>query len=247
MSSDAAFASAAVATAVLAVVHAAIPALRHRLRGAPEGLAASVGGGVAAAYVFVHLLPEVARGSVEVAEVLGESTRVTELEEVLLFLVAFGGFLCLYGLDHLAERTRADSGVFAVHLGAYAAYNAVITYSLPTQFRTGTGTALLFVTAMAVHFLLSDRALAERYTDRFRRTGRPVLVAALVIGYLLAWAFAPTSAVVVSVILALLSGFVLYNVFHDELPGDARLRYPAFLASAGCYAAVLVAMTAASA
>lgn len=245
MGSDAALLSAGVATGVLAVLHVLVPPVRRRIGAMAEGVVASIGGGIASAYVFVHLLPELARGNEEVAEVLGEHVEVTELGEVLLFLVAFAGFLLLYGLDHLAERSEGDRGVFAVHLGAFAAYNAVITYALPTRFRTGAGGAVLFVVAMAVHFVLSDRALAEHYGERFARTGRVVLVGALVLGYLLAWAFAPTSTTVVSTMLALLAGFVLYNVFSDELPGDRRLRFPVFAGSATAYAAVLVAVTAA--
>lgn len=245
MGSDAALLSAGVATGVLAVLHVLVPPVRRRIGAMAEGVVASIGGGIASAYVFVHLLPELARGNEEVAEVLGEHVEVTELGEVLLFLVAFAGFLLLYGLDHLAERSDGEHGVFAVHLGAFAAYNAVITYALPTRFRTGAGGAVLFVVAMAVHFVLSDRALAEHYGERFARTGRVVLVGALVLGYLLAWAFAPTSTTVVSTMLALLAGFVLYNVFSDELPGDRRLRFPIFAGSATAYAAVLVAVTAA--
>lgn len=245
MSSATALLSAAAATAVLAVLHALVPWLRRRAGSVAQGVAASIGGGIASAYVFVHLLPELARGNVEVAEVLGEHVEITELGEVLLFLVAFVGFLLLYGLDHWAERTEGDGGVFAVHLGVFAAYNAVITYALPTRFRAGAGPAVLFVIAMAVHFVLLDRALAEHYPERFSRIGRVVLVGALVGGFLLAWLFAPTSTTVVSVLLALLGGFVLYNVFSDELPGDRRLRFPIFATAGSAYAAVLVAMTAA--
>jgi hypothetical protein len=247
MGSTEAFVAAAVATAALGVVHLVLPALRRRLSGTPEGLAASVAGGVAAAYVFVHLLPEVAQGNREVAELLGEHLQVSELEEVLLFLVALTGFLALYGLDHVAEQRRDEGGVFATHLGAFAVYNALITYALPTRFRTDAGAAILFVVAMGIHFLLTDRGLAEHYGERFRRIGRPVLVAALAAGYLLALAFAPTSALVVSTMLALLAGFVLYNVFSDELPSSDRLRFPLFLGSAVLYAGVLVAITAATA
>lgn len=246
MSSTSAHVAAAVATAVLAAAHGVLPWLRGRLVGVGEGVVASIGGGVAAAYVFVHLLPEVAQGNREVAEVLGQHVEVSELEEVLLFLVAFAGFVALYGLDHLAERRRTEGAVFAVHLGTFALYNALITYALPTRFRTGLGSAVLFVVAMAVHFLLTDRSLAAHYGDRFARVGRPVLVAALVVGFVLAWAFAPTSATVVSVLLALLGGFVLYNVFSDELPGASRLRYPVFLTSATAYAGILVAVTVAT-
>lgn len=247
MSSDAALLSAAAATALLAVLHLLVPPMRRRIGSMAEGIVASIGGGIASAYVFVHLLPELARGNEEVAEVFGDRVEVTALGETLLFLVAFAGFLLLYGLDHWAERADGETGIFAVHLGVFAAYNAVITYALPTRFRTGTGGALLFVVAMAVHFVLSDRALAEHYGDRFARVGRIVLVGALVVGYLLAWAFAPTSTIVVTVLLALLGGFVLYTVFADELPGDRRLRFPVFAGSATAYAAVLVAVTAAGA
>lgn len=245
MSSDAALLSAAVATTVLAVLHAVVPPVRRRLGSVGDGVVASLGGGISSAYVFVHLLPELARGNEEMAEVFGEHVDVTELGEVLLFLVAFAGFVLLYGLDHLAERSDGEAGVFAVHLGVFAAYNAVITYALPTRFRVGAGGAVLFVVAMAVHFVLSDRALAQHYGERFARTGRVVLVGALAIGYLLAWAFAPTSTTVVNVLLALLGGFVLYNVFSDELPDERRLRFPVFAGSATAYAAVLVAVTAA--
>jgi hypothetical protein len=243
MSSGAALLSAAAATVVLAVLHLLVPALRRRVGSMAEGVVASTGGGIASAYVFVHLLPELAAGNVEIAEVLGEHVEVSELREVLMFLVAFVGFLLLYGLDHWAERAEGGNGVFAVHLGVFAGYNALITYSLPTRFRTGAAGAVLFVVAMAVHFLLTDRGLAEHYRERFTRTGRPVLVVALVVGFLLAWASAPTSTVVVSAMLALLGGFVLYNVFSDELPGDRRLRFPVFAGSATGYAAVLVAVT----
>ena len=247
MSSDAALVSAAGATALLALLHVLVPPLRRRIGSMAEGVVASIGGGIASAYVFVHLLPELARGNAEVAEVLGEHVRVTALGETLLFLVAFAGFLLLYGLDHWAERVDGDSGVFAVHVGAFAAYNVLITYALPTRFRADTLGALLFVVAMAVHFVLTDRALAEHYEERFARTGRIVLVTALVAGFALAWAFAPTSTTLITMMLALLAGFILYNVFADELPGDRRLRFPVFAGSATAYAAVLVAATAAGA
>lgn len=245
MSSAAALQSAAAATAFLALMHVVLPVLRHRIGSLAEGMVASIGGGIASAYVFVHLLPELARGNEEIADVLGERPEVTALGEVLLFLVAFAGFLLLYGLDHWAERSEGESGAFAVHLGVFTAYNAVITYALPTRFRTGAAFAVLFVVAMAVHFLLTDRTLAEHYGARFTRIGRPVLVAALVLGYLLAWASAPTSTATINVMLALLGGFILYNVFSDELPGERRLRFPVFAGSAGAYAAVLVLVTAA--
>ena len=236
---ETALVAAGAATAVLALIHLLLPTVRQRVSAAGEGIMASVGGGVAAAYVFLHLLPELARGNEEVAEVLGDPVEATAAAELLLFVVAFGGFVLLYGLDHAAERRASEAGVFWVHLGTYAAYNAVITYALPTRFAGDVALAVLFVIAMGLHLLLSDRALSKHYRERFRSVGRPVLIAALVVGFLLAWLFAPTRTSVVSGMLALLGGFVLYNVFRDELPGRDRLRFPAFALSAAGYAVVL--------
>lgn len=235
---------AAGATAVLALVHALVPLLRARLDGSAETAFAAVGGGVAAAYVFIHLLPELARGNEALGEVLGDTSEVSAVAEVALFVVALAGFLVLYGLDHVAAKGGSEGGVFAVHLAVYALYNGVITYSLPTQFEADVPVAVLFVVAMAVHFLIADRGLAREHGRRFARLGRPVLAAGLIAGYLLAWLFAPTRTIVVSVMLAVLGGFVLYNVFSDELPNERRVRFPIFATSATVYAGLLLAVVA---
>lgn len=246
MTEGSALVATTISTGVLLAVHLLLPRMRARFSTSHEGIVAAVGGGIASAYVFLHLLPELARGNRDIAEVLEDTSHPSFVAELLLFIVAFAGFLLLYGLDHLAEGSEERDGSFAVHLAVYATYNALITYSLPLQFRAGTLVTALFVLAMAVHFLLSDRGLAEHYGDHFRRVGRPVLAAALVAGTALAIALAPTRASVVSFVLAALSGFVLYNVFSDELPSEQRVRYPVFVASAGAYAVLLLAITAAT-
>ena len=245
MDHDTALLAAGAATAFLAGVHAIVPTLRHRLGGVGEGVAASVGGGVAAAYVFLHLLPELARGNDEVAEALGDTAESSAITEILLFVVALAGFVLLYGLDHAAARAGPEEGaVFAVHLGVFALYNALITYTLPTWFGSGAAVATLFTVAMALHFMLSDRSLAEHYGTRFSRLGRPVLLAALFLGFVLAWIFAPTRTIVVNVLLAVLAGFVLFNVFSDELPSERHVRFPVFAAAVAGYAGLLIAVTA---
>jgi hypothetical protein len=235
---------AAAATVLLALVHALVPALRAHLGESGQSVVAAIGGGVAAAYVFVHLLPELARGNRALNEALGDSSELGGVGEIGLFAVALAGFLALYGLDHLAIRADGEAGAFAVHLGVYTLYNAVITYSLPTQFRADVPVTVLFVVAMAVHFLVADRSLARHHGRRFATVGRPVLAGGLVVGFLLAWVLAPTRAMVVSVLLAVLGGFILYVVFSDELPDEDRVRFPTFALSAGGYAGLLLVVTA---
>ncbi len=55
---------------------------------------------------------------------------------------------------------------------------------------------------------------------------------------------APTDLLVVTVLIAMLGGFVLFNVFSDELPRASRARYPAFLGAISAYAGLLLTMAA---
>jgi hypothetical protein len=261
MSTDAALAAALAATAGLVALHLVAPLLR-RLKRVPERVVGSFAGGLAVSYVFLHLLPELAEGSHDVGVALEDVLEPTPLLELALFSMALLGFLVFYGLERLAEHSPGSQGVavpdssadepsgavYWVHLASYAGYNALITYTLPLRFRTGAVFAVLFAIAIGLHFVLSDRGLAEHYPQRFARWGRWVLAAALLAGWLLALTFAPTSTLVVSLLTALLAGSILLNVFKEELPdAGARSSFPWFLTGALLYAILLIAVTAASA
>ncbi len=68
---------AALAIAIfLAAVHLAAPAWNRR-PAASSRAAASFGGGIAVAYVFLHLLPELAAGNEEIGEALADEVTNT--------------------------------------------------------------------------------------------------------------------------------------------------------------------------
>ncbi|MFP5252529.1 MAG: hypothetical protein ACLGH4_01885 [Actinomycetes bacterium] len=247
--------------ALLMSLHLLAPRVR-RLPMLPQRATASLAGGVAVAYVMLHLLPELAEGHVELRELFAETGSPSPLAELGIFLVALAGFVIFYGLERLAAtrtgrgRTEASpgappddpapAGVFWVHLGAFAVYNAVITYTLPSTYRTGVEFAVLFTVAMGLHFVLSDRGLAEHYGSAFDRPApRVVLVGALLAGWLLAWLLAPTSSLTVSVLVAFLAGSVLLNVFKEELPDPRRSSWGWFCTGLLLYAGLLTAVTAA--
>lgn len=142
------------------------------------------------------------------------------------------------------REDHAPQGVYWLHLATFSVYNALITYTLPLRFRTGIWFALLFVVAMALHFVLTDRSLSEHYPQRFARTGRRVLVAALAWGWVAAALFAPSRTVLVTVFTAFLAGGILLNVFKEELPSPRRSSYKWFLIGLVVYAALLTAVTA---
>lgn len=255
--------AAGVAAAVLAAVHLFAPHLRS-LPGVPERALGSFAGGLAVAYVFLHLLPEVAEGNERVAEALEDVVTSTPMSELAIFAVALTGFTLMYGLERRAEhagspRSRVSTGdssgessaddpppgVFYLHLASFTLYNGVIAYTLPLHFRTGVLFAILFTVAIGLHILLTDRGMSEHYPGRFAAGGRYVLAAALIVGWAASALFAPTSTLVVSLLTALVGGAVLLNVFKEELPGaGSRSSFAWFLAGLVLYAVLLAAVTA---
>lgn len=270
-------------TIILAVLHLLAPRIR-RLPLVPEHATASFAGGIAVAYVFLHLLPELAEGNTEVRELFGESIAPSPLLELAIFVVALVGFSIFYALEHLAQGKRKAAGAtataeppstmttsssvsaepaagsapvsptstvgnsaagpFWLHLGSFALYNAVITYTLPLTYRTGVTFAVLFTIAMGLHFVLSDRGLEENYGARFDRAlPRLLLAGALLAGWALAALFAPTRSVTVSLLTAFLAGSVLLNVFKEEIPSARRSSLPWFLIGLALYAALLAVVT----
>ncbi len=228
LSTGQATAGALVIAIVLAALHVAAPRIR-RLPFVPERATASFAGGLAVAYVFLHLLPEIAEGNESIGEALSRVVDPTPLLDLGIFIVALAGFAAFYGLERLADRQqetadrpRVPGGVYWLHLGSFVIYNALITYTMALRLRTGIAFAVLFTVAMGLHFVLTDRSLEEHYPKRFAGTGRLILAAALIAGWALAAVFAPTSPVLVAVLTALLGGSILLNVFKQELPSTGR-------------------------
>ncbi len=121
------------------------------------------------------------------------------------------------------EPGTGHQRVFWLHLGSFLVYNALITYTLPLNYRTNVPFAVLFTVAMGLHFVLSDRGLEEHYGKQFDRwPPRLLLAGALLLGWLLATLLAPTSSVTVSLLTAFLAGSILLNVFKEEIPSTRR-------------------------
>jgi hypothetical protein len=254
---------ALVATLVLAGLHLAAPRIR-KLPFVPERATGSFAGGLAVAYVFLHLLPEIAAGNEAIGEALSDVIEPTPLMELGIFLVALTGFTIFYALERLAARTaprtlvtvghggtgqeRGSSSavVYGAHLGLFMVYNALITYTMALRLRTGILFAVLFTVAMGLHFVLTDRGLEEHYPDRFGRGGRIALGAALIGGWVADALFAPTSTLLVALLTALLGGSILLNVFKEEVPSGRRSSFAWFLAGLVVYAALLALVTAVS-
>lgn len=205
----------------------------------PRSIWLSLAGGVSVAYVFIHLLPELAGK----AAALEGSVLAHEQG---LFSVALVGMVIFYGLERVA-RTRSGAahggeGGFWLHVGAFAVYNLLIGYLLRTE--AGPPVLIdggLYTLAMGLHFVVNDRALFAHHGEAFLGRGRWILAVAAPLGWGLSllvhipdfWS---------SLVFALLAGGIVLNVIKEELPQERESRFWAFALGGAAYAALLLSL-----
>ena len=240
------------AAAAVAVVFSLIHVWGARmtfLRVTPRSIWLSIAGGVSVAYVFVHLLPELAEYQETVAEALDESGGFLAGMEQHSYVVALAGLAAFYGLDRMARRSGdgdgdaasgPSRGVFWIHLLSFAAYNALIGYLLVHREDTELSGLAIYAVAMGLHFVVNDHGLREHHGHAYDREGRWLLAVAPLAGWALGIA-TTVSALLVSGLFAFLAGGVVLNVLKEELPEDRDSRFWAFALGTGTYAALLLA------
>jgi zinc transporter ZupT len=235
---------ALVAALGLALVHLYAGKLRF-LEGTPRSIWLSVAGGVSVAYVFVHLLPEVSEVQETLAEALGSALGFLENHG---YLVALVGLVVFYGLERAAKASRkvrggeaqaTSPGVFWLHIGSFTLYNLLVGYLLVRRPEQGLLELVLFSVAMALHFVINDFGLREHHKAAYTRSGRWLLAAAVLLGWLLAL-FGEASEAALALLLAFLAGGVILNVLKEELPAERESRFWPFAFGAVAYTALLL-------
>ncbi|WP_412060746.1 hypothetical protein [Rubrivirga sp. IMCC45206] len=231
-------------SAGLALVHLLAGRLRF-MDGTPRSRALSAAGGISVAYVFAHLLPEVAAGQEALAEA---GLRGGVLDGSHTWLLALLGLVVFYGLERAALTSREENaeggdqtepGVFWLHMASYGLYNVLVGYLLAADpADVERGARLAFAGAMALHFLVNDVGLRDHHKARYRRVGRYVLGAAVVGGTALGLAVRVPESVVAGLV-AFLAGSVVLNVLKEELPDERESRFWPFAAGAFGFAALL--------
>jgi uncharacterized membrane protein YeaQ/YmgE (transglycosylase-associated protein family) len=234
----------------LAGVHLLSPKI-ETLPVAPVRDMRSFGGGIAAAYVFLYLLPRLAEGNEAIGRVLKDDVGHAPLADLAAFGIVLLGFLVFYALERAARRSpAADSrlvgGVFGLQLAVFALYSALITYTVPIKLQAGVLPATLFAGAMALHLLSTDHVLRDRLPAGLTRARLLALPGGAVGGWLAAVLAAPTSTLLVSLLTAFLGGAVLLNVFIAELPPERHSSLGWFAAGLLTNAALITATTCAA-
>jgi hypothetical protein len=236
----------ALLVAGLAVVHLFSGSIRF-LDVLPRSRWLSAAGGISVAYVFVHLLPDLAKEQEAIREVVGRSFNFLEYH---VYLVALVGLAAFYGLERAAKTSRkrkrsagqedaTEARVFWLHTASFALYNALIGYLILHREDPGFQGLMLFTFAMGVHFVVNDYGLRKDHKGVYDRIGRWVLAVSIFLGWAIGLLFEISEAAL-GVLFGFLAGGVVMNVLKEELPEERESSFWAFALGAAAYAVVLL-------
>jgi len=214
------------------------------LRKQPRSHFLSIAGGISVAYVFLHLLPELA----DFQESL-KGEGFLDFIEHHIYLLALFGLVLFYGLEKYVKASHKDKqgnsslshspGVFWVHIGIFTLYNFSIGYLLVREEFTESLGPLAFFVALGVHFITIDISLDEQHDRDYARYGRWILAAAIAVGWAAA-SFTDLHPFLLSYLVALLAGGIMLNVMKEELPEESESSFRAFFAGAVIYSLLLI-------
>lgn len=207
----------------------------------------SAAGGVAVAYIFLHILPELSAHQATFAEALGVEEQTAEN---WVYLVALAGLATFYGLERMARTSRGryrEAGgpdrvqdeIFWIHVGSFGIYNVLIGYLLVHREETGLWPLLIYFVAMALHFVTNDFGLREDHKEVYDHKGRWVIAGAVLLGWLLGL-LTTLPEVAIGFLFAFLAGGVVLNVLKEELPEERESRFWAFGLGCAAYAGLLL-------
>ena len=194
----------------------------------------TVAGGAALAYVFVRIFPELAESQPHLAAAIYD-TGILGFVEHHIYIVALFGFLFFYGLECFIKsiavgkyHTKEEPALihFWIHIGSFAAYNALVGYTIVHRPHQGWESLVLICIAMGLHFIANDHGLRHIHLQTYRRIGRWVLGASIIFGWALG-IVTEVSEPLLAVWFALIAGSTIINSIKEELPQKSRF-WPLF-------------------
>ena len=208
----------------------------------------SLGAGIATAYAFVQLLPEMA----EAQKAFSEAAVGTRLlfPERRVHIAALLGFILLYGLEHLVSKAREQRReervtegkgdlTYWLHIAGFAVYGALVSYLMIDLGRRGLPFLILYFVAMSLHFFGTDHSLRREHGALYDRSGKWILAGAVLAG----WIIGSSTSIPVTY-LSTLQGFVGGGVVISsvimELPKENEGRFWPFFVGAVGYALIIL-------
>ncbi len=203
----------------------------------------SFAGGVAVAYVFLHILPELSGHQKAFAEGLGVGERAAES---WVYLISFSGLALFYGLERAvkksrksSDRDRVEAEILWLHIISFGIYNILIGYLLLHREETGVRSLVMYTIAMSLHFVTNDYGLRQDQKNQYDAIGRWAIAGSVLFGWALA-VFASLPRIIIGFLFAFLAGGVILNVLKEELPGEYQSRFWPFVLGGASYASLLI-------
>jgi hypothetical protein len=216
---------------LLAAVHLLAPRIHKALSG-HEHVIGSLGGGMAIAYVFLHLIPELEEGGHELGR--------------MIYAVALGGFIVYYGLDVWLRRSSDSHGEstspkhgFPLKLAQRWVYLWVIVYGTPALAAESGLRSIPVSLALGLHLAHAGLSLRSDAPRAFDRIGRYVLAAAPLAGWGAVVATRGANETFDLIIVAVLAGFLMQGVFGEELSESRQGKFRWFLLGAASFLVVV--------
>jgi hypothetical protein len=206
-----------------------------------QGNLLSASAGISLAYVFVHMMPELAGARQNFVK---WTSLPTVFDGMVVYVLALVGFLVFFGLDRFSKRARlaraeGDIPDFGIKVVGFAAYVGLVSYLLVNNLDDSALASATYAVAMAVHFLTFDHGFREEAGGGYQRRGHLLLAAAAPIGWGLGLLFALPQDVL-ALMLGFLSGGVIVNSMITELPSGETGRFWPFIAGSIAYSLILV-------
>lgn len=244
------FWTSGLAAVLLSLIHIYASRLKA-LKVTPRSRWLSMGSGVSVAYVFVHILPDLKEAQESFQEKVAALSVIDAIEHHV-YLISLLGMLAFYGLERAAKVSRkqnlaqgegdvTQTGVFALHMASFASYNALIGYLLVHREEPGLRSLVIYVIAMALHFVVNDYSLNEDHKQAYARVGRWILSAAVIFGWVVG-SQTEIGVVITAVLFAFLAGGIILNVLKEELPQARESRFWSFALGAIGYSGLLLVL-----
>ncbi|SEM44743.1 hypothetical protein SAMN04488103_101181 [Gemmobacter aquatilis] len=198
----------------------------------------SFGSGIAAAYLFVGMMPELAEAMVKLDSMEGAGGP----SGLVVYVVALLGFVVFYGLDHFTRATiggQEANGESEARVYGYVPYIWLMTYVMVVEAGESARATLWYAIAMCCHFLTIDHSLSEKRGARYDRRGRYLLGLCVVLGWGTAQ-IVELSATMTALALGFVSGALTVNSVFTELSEGAGGRFLPFVLGSVLYAALLL-------
>lgn len=239
---------ALVAAGALVAVQLLVPRIRRRVSPGSARFQ-SFAGGLAIAYVFVRLLPDLAQPVT--AAPGGPARGLLGLLAERPFLVALAGLLLYYAVldwaqDEDRREQRRHGGTptpwpFWAGGALYLVFNLLAGYLLVHQVRPGPTELVLYTVALSARYLVGEIALRAQDPGVYDRLGRWVLAAAVLVGWGIGAAVDLGDAAV-RVFSALLAGSIVLTSLKQQLPGSGRAHFPVLGGACLAFSVLLLAL-----